>query len=143
GVAADDQIEAAGAERELLGVALLEAHRDLALGGLAAGLGDHRGREVDAGHAMAARRELEGEKAGAAADVERVELSARGDDEVEDAIPRGALALCANAVAEVCIEPGRPPVPVGRDLLLDDVGLTGPAGGRGPGRLRSFRPPPV
>src|SRR5262245_66348010 len=106
-VAADDQIEAAGAERELLGVALLEAHRDLALGGLAAGLGDHGGREVDAGHAMATRRELEGEKAGAAADVESVEPAPVRENESEDAIPRRPLGRRADAVAEIFVEAGQ------------------------------------
>src|SRR5207249_10195619 len=61
-VAADDEIEAGGSERKLLGIALLETYRDAALGGLAARLGDHGGREVHAGDAMRAGGELEGEE---------------------------------------------------------------------------------
>src|SRR5256885_14797146 len=106
-MATDDQIEAGRRERKLLGVGLLEPDRDGAGGRFAPGFGDHRGREIDAGDEMAARRELEDEKAGAAADVERVELAAGGNHEVEDAIPRGALGRRADAVAEICVESGR------------------------------------
>src|SRR5262249_45926347 len=106
-------------------------NRRAALGRLATSLGDHRRREIDAGDAMTARGELEREEPRAAADIERVELGAGGNHEIEDAIPGDALAWCADAVAEVCVEPGRPPVPVRRDLLLDVVGLTGPAGTHG------------
>src|SRR5436853_154960 len=78
---------------------------------------------------MAPAGELEGEKAGAAPGVERVELAAGRKNEIEDAIPRGALGLRADAVAEVFVESGRPPVPVCGDLLLDDVRWAGLAGG--------------
>jgi len=40
---------------------------------------------------MTAGRELEGEEPGAAAGVERVQLASAAEDEVEDAVPRGAL----------------------------------------------------
>src|SRR5262245_52964148 len=68
-VASHDEVEAAGGERQLLGVTLLEPDPRGTLCRLATRLGDHGGREVDAGDAMTTRRELEGEKAGAASDV--------------------------------------------------------------------------
>ena len=110
----------AGGEGQLLDVALLEPDRDAELGCLASSLGDHRGREVDPGDAMPARGQLEGEKAGAAAGVQRVQRGAAAQHEVEDAVPGGALVGRADAVAEVLVEGRRPPVPVRRDLLLDD-----------------------
>src|SRR5262249_56085628 len=64
-VASHDEVEAASGERQLLGVALLELDRGGTLGRLAPRLGDHGGREVDAGDTMTTRRELEGEEAGA------------------------------------------------------------------------------
>src|SRR4029077_4359606 len=63
-MAADDQVEAAGRERKLLGITLFEADRDVALHRLAPRLGQHRGCEVDAGDTMTATRELEAEEAG-------------------------------------------------------------------------------
>ena len=71
----------------MLGVGLLEPDRDTTCRRLAPRLGEHRGREIDAGDVMTAGRELEGEEAGAAARIEA----------------------------------WRPPIPMGRDLLLDDV----------------------
>src|SRR4029453_17471822 len=88
----------------------------------------HGGREVDAGHAMPPSGELEGEKAGAAADVERIELASIRKDEREDAIPRRSLGGCADAVAEIFVEAGRPTIPVGGDLLLDGVSQAAPHG---------------
>jgi hypothetical protein len=120
-VASHDEVEAAGGERQLLGVALLEPDRGGTLGRLAPRLGDHGGREVDAGDAMTTRRELEGEKAGAAANVERVERAPVREDESEDAIPRGPLGRRADAVAEILVEARGPTIPVGGDLLLDGV----------------------
>src|SRR6266496_3416422 len=96
---ADGEVKAAGRERELLGVGFLEADRDATLRRLAPRLGDHRGREVDAGDVMAAGRELEGEEAGAAAGIERLERTSAPEDEVEDAVPGGALGGRADAVA--------------------------------------------
>jgi len=81
---------------------------------------------------VAAGRELEREEPGAAAGIERVERPAAGEDQIEDAVPRGALVARADAVAEVVVEGRRPPIPVGGDLLLDDVsqaGLTAAAHG--------------
>src|SRR3989442_14567848 len=66
-MAADDEVKAAGRERELLGVGLLKPDRVAAFRRLAPRLGEHRGREVDAGNVMTAGRELEGEEAGAGA----------------------------------------------------------------------------
>src|SRR5262245_20120682 len=117
-MATDDQVEAAGRERKLLGGGLFEPPRAGALGRLAAGLGDHGRREVDAGDPMTAAGELEREKAGAAADVERIDLPTGRKDEIEDAIPRRALARRLDAVSEFCVESRRPPVPVRRHLLL-------------------------
>ncbi|HEY3115520.1 MAG TPA: hypothetical protein VGK54_02145 [Chloroflexota bacterium] len=71
---ADDEVKAGRRERELLGVGLLESDRgDAERRRLAPRLGDHRRREVDADDVMTAGRELEGEEAGAAAGVERVD----------------------------------------------------------------------
>src|SRR6266851_313696 len=119
---ADDEVKAGRPERELLGVGLLEPHRgDTAFLRLAPCLGDHRRREVDADDVMPAARELEGEESGAAAGVERVEPASGGKDQIEDTIPGGALGGRADAVAKVLVEVRRPPIPVGGDLLLDDV----------------------
>jgi hypothetical protein len=62
---ADDQVEAARRERQLLGVGLLEPNRDSACRRFSPRLGEHRGREVDAGNLMTAGRKLEAEEAGA------------------------------------------------------------------------------
>ncbi len=134
---ADDEVEAGRRERKLLGVGLLEPDRDRARCGLAARFRDHGGREVDTGDVMTPGRELEGEKPGAAADVERVEGAAAGEHEIEDAIPRSPLGGRADAVAEVLVEARGAPIPVGGDLLLDDVsqaGLTAAAHGLTPSR---------
>ena len=76
-MAADHQVEARRRERQLLGVGLLEADCKAALRRLAFGAREHRRGKVDAGHAMPARGQLETEKAGAGADVERVECALR------------------------------------------------------------------
>src|SRR5437870_9448322 len=120
---AHDEVEAAGWERQLLGVRLFEPDRDTERLGLAPRLGDHRGREVDTDDVMPTGRELEAEESGAATGVERLELAAAGQHQIEDAIPRGALGRRADAVAEVLVEVRRPPVPVGGDLLLDVHGI--------------------
>src|SRR5262249_6107357 len=125
-----DEVEPGRGERQLLGVGLLEADGDAALGGLATGLGDHRRREVDAGDAMAPGLELEGQEAGAAPGVERVEGAPSGEDEIEDAVPRRALAGRLDAVAKVLVEVRRPPAPMGGDLALDRVSRTGRHGDR-------------
>ena len=103
-MAADGEVKAAGRERELLGVGLLEANGDPTLRRLAPRLGEHGRREVDAGDAMTAGRELEGEETGAAAGVERVERAAPPEDEIEDAVPGGALGRGADTVAEILVE---------------------------------------
>ena len=121
-VAADHEVKGRGREAKLLGVALLEADRGGTHRCLAPRLGDHRGREVDAGHAMAARQELEAEEPGAAADVERLQRPPAGEHEVEDTVPGGALGRRADAVAEIVVEARGAPVPVRRNLLLDHVG---------------------
>src|SRR5207302_926390 len=53
---------------------------------------------------MTAGHELEGQEAGAAAGVERVERRSAGEDEVEDTVPGGTLGGGADAVAEVLVE---------------------------------------
>src|SRR5262249_12651916 len=118
---ADEQIETGRRVWKLLGVRLLEPDGGAARGSLAACLDEHRRREVDRGHAVAARGKLEREKPGPASDVERVERAPGGDDEIEDPIPRPSFRSGADAVAEVLVELRRPSFPVGRDLLLDDV----------------------
>ncbi len=52
------------------------------------------------------------------------DASAR-EDEIEDAVPGGPLGGRADAVAKVVVEAWRPPIPMGRDLLLDDVRSVG------------------
>src|SRR5262249_38338133 len=113
---AHDKVEAAGRERELLGVGLLKADRDAALGRFAPRLGKHRRREVDAGARMTARCQLEAEKPCAAAPIERVERATLRQHKIEDAVPSGALAWRANAVPEILVEIRRPPAPMGGDL---------------------------
>jgi hypothetical protein len=102
---------------------------------------------------MAPGRQLEAEKAGAAAGIERIEVAAPREDEIEDAVLGSALRGSADAVAEVLVEVRCPPIPVGGDLLLDRVCLAGdhlmslpplePRLGGGPirpaGRQRKFR----
>ena len=106
---------------QVLGVALLEAHRETLRRRLLARPGHHRRGEIDAGHAVPARRQFERQKPGAAADIERVERAAPGtrrDHEIENAVPGGALGGAADAVAEILVEMRRAPVPMRRDLLL-------------------------
>ena len=63
----------AGGERELLGVGFLEPDRDIARSpALRCASAIIAGAKSTAGEAMATRHQLEGEEAGAAADVERV-----------------------------------------------------------------------
>ena len=91
------------------------------------------GGEVDAGDTMAAARELETEKAGAAAGIERVERVPAAEDKIENAVPGGALGRGADAVAEILVEMRRASSPMGGDLLLDRVGLN-----RGHANIPSF-----
>src|SRR5437667_666894 len=95
---ADDKVETCGGKRQLLGVALLEADRDAARRRLAPRLGEHRRGKVDAGHAMAAGRELKAQKPGAAASVERVERTPPRRHQANDAVPSGAFGRGADAV---------------------------------------------
>src|SRR5262249_59072526 len=88
-MAADHEVEGRGREREVLGVAFLESDRDCAPGRLAPRLGYHRGREVDAGHAVPAPEELEAQEAGAAADVEGAGRPHAGASAREGAGPSG------------------------------------------------------
>ena len=118
-MARHDQIEAADGERQLLRVALFEPHREALRGRLFARLGEHLRREIDAGHAVAAARQFEAQKPGAATDIERIEACTPAEHNIEDAVPGGALGGGANAVPEIGVEPGRPPVPMRRDLLFD------------------------
>jgi hypothetical protein len=126
-VATDDEVEAAGRNGSCSASAsssLTDTPRSAAL---RRGLGDHGGREVDTGDAMTAAGELEREKpvpqpTSSASSLRPEEERGRGCD------PTPPFGRRADAVAEVCVETGRPPVPVRRHLLLDGVGVTGPAG---------------
>ena len=75
---ADREVEARRRERQLLGIALFEAHREPALGRLALGARDHRRGEIDAGDAMPAGGQFKAQKPSAAAEVERVERPRAG-----------------------------------------------------------------
>ena len=120
---ADHQIEAACRIGQVLGVGCLEADRETLCLRLLPGQIQHRRREVDTDDPMAARSEFEGEKTGAAADIERIQRAAGGHHEVEDAVPGGAFGRRLDAVAEILVEMRRPAVPMGRDLLLYRIGV--------------------
>src|SRR5580692_6115347 len=124
-MSAHRQVEAAGRKRQLLGITLLEADRESALSRLAARLGEHRRREIDAGDAMPAPGKFQAQEAGAAADIERVEPIPTWHHEGEDTIPGSALGRRRDAVAEALIEPGRAPVPMRGDLPLDGIARGG------------------
>jgi hypothetical protein len=117
-VPADREVEAAGGERQVLGVGLLEADREACCRRFAAGFGEHRRGKIDARHAVSAHRQFEAEEAGAAAGVERVERPPGRRHQIEDAVPRGALGWAADAVAKILVEMRRPPVPMGGNLLF-------------------------
>src|SRR5215467_268924 len=89
---------------------LLEANGQAARRGLASGLLDHRGREVDTDDLVPASGKLQGQEARAAADVERIEAGAALEDEIQDAVPGRALAGSPDAVAEVVVEARRPAI---------------------------------
>ena len=74
---------------------------------------------------MPTRRELQSEEASSTARVERMQRPSPSEDEIENAIPGGALGRRANTVAEVLIEVGCPAVPMGRDPLLAVVSSFG------------------
>src|ERR1700716_3948999 len=84
--------------------------------------GAERGRAADPGDLMPTGRQFEGEEAGAATGVERVERPFAREDEIEDAVPSGAFGGRADAMAEVLVEVRCPSIPMGSDLLLDDIG---------------------
>ncbi len=72
---------------------------------------------------MSARRQLQAQKSGAAAEVERIERTSIRQNQAENAVPGGALGRGADAVAEILVEMRRPPVPMGGHLLFDPVGM--------------------
>src|SRR5215813_14119939 len=117
----DNEAKGADLERELLGVGLRKPDRNTERHCLAPRLGQHRGREVDTRDLMTARGKLETEKAGTAARIERLEHASPSEDKIKGAVPSGALGRRADAVAEALIEVRCPPIPMGRDPLLDDV----------------------
>ena len=122
---ADHQVEAAARIWQPLGVALIEACRETLRRRLLARPRDHRGSEVEAGHAVAARRQFQREEPGAASDIERVERKAGRDHEIEDAVPGGAFGGAADAMAEILVEMCGAAVPMGGDLLFDGIGGEG------------------
>jgi len=122
-VPADDEAEAAGLEGKLLRIRFYEA--DGQSPHLAPCLGQHGGREVDPCYAIPTCRELQSEEASSTARVERMQRPSPSEDEIENAIPGGALGRRANTVAEVLIEVGCPAVPMGRDPLLAVVSSFG------------------
>src|SRR5262245_15421349 len=122
-MARHDEIETRIGKPQRLGVALFESYRMPLRRRLLPRLGEHLRREIDAGHAVPARRQFEAQEPGAAADIERIEGAASADYQIEDAVPGGALGLGADAVPEIIVEPGGAPVPMRRDLLLHLVGL--------------------
>jgi len=122
-VSADNEAEAAGLERKLFGVGRYEMNGQPVR--LVPRLDQHGRREIDAGDMMPTRREFHGEEAGSAAGVERMEHASSAEEEIENAVPGGALRRRANTVAEVLIEVSRSAVPVGRDPALDVISSFG------------------
>ena len=72
---------------------------------------------------MATGCEFEAQKAGAAADVERLERTGGREDQIENTVLGSALGRGADAMAEILVEVRRPSVPMSGDLLFDRVGL--------------------
>jgi hypothetical protein len=67
--------------------------------------------------------ELEAEEPRAAARIEHIEPAATGQNEIENAVPRGALCGSADAVSEILVKMRRPPPPMRGDLLFHRVRL--------------------
>src|SRR5215469_16201667 len=120
---ADDEIEGAGRERQLLGIARFEAYRDAALRCFVPRLSEHRWRKVDTYDPMAASCQLEAEEPSAATYIEDIERAPLLHREVEDTVPGGALSRGTDAVSEILVEMRRPTIPVRDDLLFYDIGL--------------------
>jgi hypothetical protein len=72
---------------------------------------------------MSAGCQFEAKKAGATADIERVECAGCQEDQIEDTVPGGALGRGADAMTDILVEMRCPPVPMSRDQLFDRVGL--------------------
>jgi hypothetical protein len=120
---ADDEIEGAGREPQLLGIALLEAHWIVTFGCFAPRLSKHRRRKVDPHDPMAASYQFEAEESSAATDIEDIERAPLRHREVKDTVPGGALSRGTDAVPEIFVEMRRPTIPVRGDLLFYDIGL--------------------
>jgi hypothetical protein len=71
---------------------------------------------------MSPVREFEAQKAGATADVERIERDAR-QDQIEDTVPSAALGRGPDTMAEILVEMGSASVPMSGDLSFDRIGL--------------------
>ena len=121
-VAGDHQVEARRREWQVLGIGLLESDRSTGACRFLLRQGQHRRREIDAGDAVTARRQFQRQKPGAAADIERLKAVAAAYRQREHAVPRRALFVAADAMAEIRVEIGRPPAPMRGDILLDDIG---------------------
>jgi hypothetical protein len=102
---------------------LLEADGEPRLLRLAARRVEHRRRQIDPGHPMTARRQFEAQKAGAAADIERLQPAMPAVHQSHDPVPGGTLGGGGDAVAEILVEMRRAPIPMGGDLLLDRIGM--------------------
>src|SRR5262249_16274752 len=96
---------------------------EVLLRGFAARDRQHRRGKIDPGHAMPARRQLKAEKPGAAADIERRQRRPCRHDEIENAVPRGALRGGFDAVAKILGKMRRPAIPMLGNLLLYRVGI--------------------
>jgi len=122
-VPTDNEAKAAGLERKLLGIGFYEPDGQPA--GLTPRFSQHGAREVHPYDVMPTRRELHSEEASSAAGVERMEHPSSSEEEIENAVPGGALPRRANTVAEVLIEVGRSAGPMSRNPLLDVVSSFG------------------
>ena len=119
-VVGDDEVEGAVVERQGLG-----GTHDIAAGGVGLPGGAHeRRRRVEAGHAMAARDQVAGDAALAAADLER--RGARRRDQREEGVAVDPVGVVAGVRGPTRATPARAPrTPSLGDLKRNDPPVAG------------------